>query len=78
MNCIVKQLVNRFYSVELIPANQATIWSRRIYTVYHTEHCSVWSYQFYRDYYYYYYYYYYGADEDLDEDSGWRFLNLDF
>ena len=38
----------------------------------YTEHCSVWSYQF------YWYYYYYGTDEYLDEDSGWRFLNLDF
>ena len=27
----------------------------------YTEHCSVWSYQFYRDYYYYYYH----QDEDF-------------
>ena len=47
----------------------------------YTEHCSVWSYQFYR----YYYRQYYGADENrgwkpwmkiLDEDFGWRFLRL--
>ena len=37
----------------------------------YTEHCSVWSYQFYR---YDDYYRQYGTDED----SGWRFLNLDF
>ena len=31
--------------------------------IYYTEHCSVWSYQFYR--YDRHYYYYYGADEDF-------------
>ena len=39
----------------------------------YTEHCSVWSYQFYRDYYRHYY-----ADEKVSADEKERFLNLDF
>ena len=35
------------------------------YTQFYTEHCSVWSYQFYWYYYYYYYYRQYGTDEDF-------------
>ena len=41
--------------------------------IHYTEHCSVWSYQFYR-----YYYRQYYADEKVSADEKGRFLNLDF
>ena len=87
-----------FYHKKHLLSSNGVVWKKNTYpyvgysmylrprkyveTLYYTEHCSVWSYQF-----YWYYRQYYGADEDFgwrfrmkisDEDFGWRFLKISF
>ena len=56
------------------PMAVETAQQKFIIILFYTEHCSVWSYQFYWYYYYGYGYCYYGTDEDFWMKISRRFL----